>query len=92
MAQLNIRIDDNLKNDAEILFNDLGLNLSTAVTMFIKQAVRQRSIPFEITAKSDPFWNEANQAHLRKVIADFESGKSKRIYKTMEELEAMENE
>ena len=92
MAQLNIRIDDNLKNNAEILFDDLGLNISTAVIMFIRQAVRQGSIPFEVTTRVDPFWNEANQAHLRKVIADFESGKGKRIYKTIEELEAMENE
>ena len=92
MAQINIRIDDDLKTNAEVLFDDLGLNITTAVIMFIRQAVRQGNIPFEITTKVDPFWNEANQAHLRKVIAEYESGKSKRIYKTMEELEAMENE
>jgi DNA-damage-inducible protein J len=91
MAQINIRIDDDLKNSAETLFSDLGLNISTAITMFIRQAVRQGSIPFEVTTRVDPFWSENNQAHLRKVIAEYESGKSKRINKTMEELEAMEN-
>ena len=91
MAQINVRIDDDLKNDAEILFNDLGLNMSTAVTMFLKQAVRHGSIPFEVTTKVDPFWNEFNQAHLRKVIADLDDGKGL-IVKTMEELEAMANE
>ena len=91
MAQINIRIDEDLKNNAEILFNDLGLNITTAVTMFIRQSVRQGSIPFEITTKVDPFWNEANQKHLRKVIADLNAGKGL-IVKTMEELEAMENE
>ena len=89
MAQINIRIDDNLKNEAEILFNDMGLNMSTAVIMFIKQAIRKKSIPFEITAKEDPFWSEANQAHLREAIADLKAGKGL-VYKTMEELEAME--
>jgi len=89
MAQINIRIDDNLKNEAEILFNDMGLNMSTAVTMFIKQAVNKRSIPFEITAKIDPFWNEYNQAHLRRAVADLNAGRGL-IEKTMEELEAME--
>ena len=89
MAQINIRIDDDLKASAESLFADLGLNISTAVNIFIKQAVRNRGIPFEITAKDDPFWSEANQAHLREVIAEHKSGKGKYIYKTMEELEAM---
>ena len=89
MAQVNIRIDDDLKANAEILFSELGLNISTAVNMFIKQAVRNKGIPFEITAKDDPFWSEANQAHLRKIIAEHESGKGEYVYKTMEELEAM---
>jgi len=91
MAQINVRIDDDLKNNAENLFDALGLNMSTAITMFIKQAVRQGSIPFEITTKADPFWSESNQAHLRKVIADLNAGKGL-IVKTMEELEAMEDE
>jgi len=89
MAQMNIRIDDDLKTRAEALFNDLGLNISTAITMFIRQAVRQGRIPFEITTKVDPFWNEVNQAHLKKVITDLNAGKGL-IVKTMEELEAME--
>ena len=90
MAQMNIRIDDDLKTNAEALFNDLGLNMATAITMFIRQAVRQGKIPLEITAeKSDPFWNEANQEHLRKVTSDLKAGKGLLI-KTMEELEAME--
>ena len=89
MAQINIRIDDDLKASAESLFADLGLNISTAVNMFIKQAVRNRGIPFEVTAKDDPFWGEANQTHLKKVIAEHEAGKGKYIYKTMAELEAM---
>ena len=90
MAQLNIRINDDLKNSAEILFEDLGLNISTAVNMFIRQAVRQGSIPFEITTKvDDPFWSEANQAHLRKAVAALNAGEGL-IEKTMEELKAME--
>jgi len=40
MAQINIRMDDELKSNAEKLFNELGLNITTAVTMFLKQAER----------------------------------------------------
>ena len=92
MAQINVRIDDDLKNSADKLFEELGLNIPTAIIMFIRQAVRQGNIPFEITTKVDPFWSEPNQSHLREIIAEYESGKGKLIYKTMEELEAMENE
>ena len=43
-----IRIDTELKAQAEALFSELGMNLSTAVTVFIRQAVRENRIPFEI--------------------------------------------
>ena len=47
-ANLNIRIDSNLKKNAEVLFKDLGLNMSMAINLFLKQAVSKQSIPFEI--------------------------------------------
>lgn len=56
MAQINIRIDDNLKEQAEVLFEELGLNMSTAFNVFIRQSIRQGGIPFEITTQVDPFF------------------------------------
>ncbi len=54
MANVNvtIRMDSELKKQAETLFNDLGLNLSSAINIFIRQAVREQAIPFEITCKN----------------------------------------
>lgn len=51
MATVNvtIRMDENLKKQADELFSDLGLSLSAAITMFAKQAVREQRIPFEVT-------------------------------------------
>ena len=72
---VTIRMDENLKKQAEILFDEMGLNMTTAITMFTKAVVRQHKIPFEISA--DPFFSEANQKHLRKAIADLEAGKGK---------------
>ena len=43
-----IRVDTELKAEAETLFNELGMNLTTAVTVFLRQAVRESRIPFEI--------------------------------------------
>lgn len=44
----NINLDPSLKKSAQDLFSDLGLDLTTAVTLFLKQAVREQAIPFEI--------------------------------------------
>ncbi|MBN2259818.1 MAG: type II toxin-antitoxin system RelB/DinJ family antitoxin [Clostridiales bacterium] len=46
---ITIRMDENLKEASEKLFNALGFNMTTAITAFIKQAVREQRIPFDIT-------------------------------------------
>ena len=72
-TSVTIRMDENLKKQAEKLFDEMGLNMSSAITVFAKAVVRQGKIPFEIAA--DPFWSESNQAHLKKAVADLEAGK-----------------
>lgn len=62
MANLNIRVDDTLKKQAEIIFSDIGISLSAATTIFLKQVVRHNGIPFELRA--DPFYSSENQARL----------------------------
>jgi DNA-damage-inducible protein J len=42
-------MDSELKKQAEDLFYDLGLNMTTAMTMFLRQAVRSQGIPFDVT-------------------------------------------
>ena len=44
----NIKIDPTLKQESQALFESLGLSLSTAVNMFLRQAVREQAIPFRI--------------------------------------------
>jgi len=88
MAQINIRIDDNLKEQAEILFEELGLNMSTAFNVFIRQSIRQGGIPFEITTQVDPFFSESNIKVLQESIK--EASESKFISKSLEELKEME--
>ena len=44
----NISLDPELKKSAQELFADLGLDLTTAVTLFLKQSVREQAIPCEI--------------------------------------------
>lgn len=70
---VTIRLDREIKEQAEKMFNDFGMNLSTAFNVFARQALRQGKIPFEIY---DPFYSEANQAELNRRIADIEAGKN----------------
>lgn len=44
----NIALDPQLKLNAQSLFSDLGMDLTTAVTIFLRQAVREQRIPFDI--------------------------------------------
>ena len=56
MAQTNIsiRIDEDVKKDAEILFSKLGLTLSSATNVFYRQALRTQGIPFPLTMVDPP--------------------------------------
>ena len=56
-TNLSIRIDRGLKDEADQIFNEMGMNLTTAITIFIRQAVRQRKIPFEIALNASPYKN-----------------------------------
>lgn len=49
VTSVSFRIDADLKNQADTLFNYLGLNMTTAFNMFLRQSVREGRIPFEAT-------------------------------------------
>ena len=49
MSQIAVRVDDQLKKEATALFNELGLDMSTAVKLFLKQSVLTQSIPFKLS-------------------------------------------
>lgn len=74
MAQISLRVDDDLKRNAERTFDDIGLSMSAAINIFLKTVVRENRIPFELSA--DPFYNRENTKELEKRISDIRSGKS----------------
>lgn len=52
MVNLTIRIDENVKKQADSILSELGLSMSAATNIFLKQVVRHNGLPFEI--KLDP--------------------------------------
>ena len=49
-TSMNIRMDPKVKSQAQELFSELGIDMTTAVNIFLRQAIRTRSIPFIVTA------------------------------------------
>jgi len=74
MANINIRIDDTLKARFYALCDDLGLAPAAAIGIFVKTAVNQNRIPFELTL--DPFYSRENQEWLVRSLAQLQSGKA----------------
>ena len=73
MAQttLSVRMDDSLNSDFDKVCNELGLSMTTAITMLAKKMTREKRLPFEVSV--DPFYSEENLARLRRSIAQMES-------------------
>lgn len=73
MAQttVSVRMDDSLKRDFDEVCNELGLSMTTAITMLAKKMVREKRLPFDVSI--DPFYSDENMARLRKSIAQMEA-------------------
>ena len=90
MAQVlvNIRMDEDLKKSMERTCQSLGMNMTTAFTIFAKKMSREKRIPFEVSV--DPFYSEKNMAAIDGAAKQIERGQV--VVKTLDELETMENE
>ena len=82
MAQINIRIDDETKRQAEELFGQMGLTMTSAIMVFIKQSVNDNAIPFRVSAK-----NAAYHEKLMQAKRDWENGRKNYHYHDLIEVE-----
>lgn len=90
MTTISLRFDDNMKKELDEMCDEMGMNLTTFFMIYAKKVLRDRKIPFEITAPVEPFYCERNMAQLAKAEEQVRTGKV--VIKTMDELEAMEIE
>ena len=85
---VNIRLDEDIKKSMERTCHSLGMNMTTAFTIFARKMSREKRIPFEVSI--DPFYNESNMNAIDEATEQIKRGQV--VIKTLEELEAMENE
>jgi DNA-damage-inducible protein J len=74
MTQVNFRIDDDIKANAEQACKEMGLTLSSAITIFLVKVGREKRIPFEVNV--DPFYSESNIKYLESIVKDIKEGKA----------------
>ena len=83
-TNLNIRTDKAVKAAAERIFEELGLNMTTAVNIFLRQTIRENGIPFELKLSVPNEETVAAMEEGMRIAYD----KSVKGYKIMEELKA----
>ena len=75
-ANLSIRVDLEVKKEAENILNYLGLSMSSAINMFLKQIVINRGLPFEVKIPNlPPFIEDLSQEELMNLLEEADNGK-----------------
>jgi len=72
-ANISFRIDEDLKNRFEEFCDDVGMNMTTAFTMFMKATLQKDRLPFEV--ERDPFYSREYMEVLRRRASDMDAGK-----------------
>ncbi|MGN0715161.1 MAG: type II toxin-antitoxin system RelB/DinJ family antitoxin [Anaerovoracaceae bacterium] len=83
-TNLNIRTDKDIKLAAEKIFNELGITMTTAVNMFLRQTIRENGIPFELKLNTPNAATAAAIEEGRMIAQD----KNVKGYTNMEDLKA----
>lgn len=83
-TNLNIRTDKEVKLAAEKIFSELGLNMTTAVNIFLRQTIRENGIPFELRLNTPNSETAAAISEGRKIAYD----KAIKGYSDMDDLKA----
>lgn len=93
-SAINVNVPSDVKKEATKLFNDLGLNMSTAINMFLKRAIIERGIPFEVKEVNPTPSPELLEAleEGEQIIKDIESGKRKGYHNVRQMFEEILNE
>lgn len=82
-TNLNVRVDATLKQESDMLFKNLGLNMSTAINMFLTKCVKTSSIPFKI---EEPKPSKELEKALKEVDYIMKHPDKYKSYNSIEEL------
>ncbi len=69
LATIQLRVDQALRDEAQVVCNRLGMDLTTAIRVFLNQLVVENGLPFQ--PKADPFYCTSNMQHLKRLHDDY---------------------
>lgn len=81
-TSMNIRMDSDIKRDAQEIFSALGMDMTTAVNIFLRQAIRQRGLPFEVKLDSP----SAETLEAIEEIRSMKQSGNKKVYSSFSHL------
>ena len=90
MVTVSLRFEDDMKRELDSMCEEMGMNLTTFFMVYAKKALRERKIPFEIEAPADPVYSDSNMRNIQDSLQQIREGRV--VVKTIEDLEAMEDE
>ncbi len=82
MVQVNFRVEEEVKRRAELACKNMGMNLSTAINIFLVKMGNEQRIPFEVSV--DPFYSAENMAELERRVADAKAGRNMHEHELIE--------
>ena len=85
-STLSIRIEDEVKKNFDNFCNDVGLNPSVAVNMFVRAVLRERRIPFEISAVPESFYDSPESLEALREAKELLNNPATPRYKTVEAM------
>ena len=91
-VNLNVRVDADVKRNAERIYNELGMNLTTALNLFLHSSVRYGGIPFDLRLNQDYRTKEEMKADILSKVAESEAaiaaGNTREAYEALSQLRA----
>ena len=84
-TNFSLRLDNDLKKQSEVLFSELGMNLTTAINVFLRQSIREGGFPFKIKLETP---NKHTIAAMEEALALIADGNTRR-YSAEEALQEL---
>lgn len=74
MVNVNIRMDNELKEQFADFCDNIGLSMSSLFNVFAKKVVKEKRVPFDLAYNEDPFYSESNQKALDEATKQYHGG------------------
>lgn len=87
-SNVSFRIDSSLKSRADKLFSELGMNMTTAFNIFLRQSVREGRIPFDITITSPNAETVAALLEAKEIVNRSDIKRFSNVEEALEELKS----